>query len=126
MSEKRAVLYKGQIINLLTSLYNISICDFLIEIGFSIFFNTHIDKCIAGEAKLVRDDLQPDLEDSVFYTVNDQLLSGRIEYCYNGSDYSTVCSDHWDNNEASVLCKQLGFSPYGKHASDHSLLFASE
>ena len=75
----------------------------------------NVDKCIAGEAKLVRDDLLSNLEDSMFYTVDGTLLSGRVEYCYNGSDYITVCSDHWDNTEASVLCNQLGFSPYGKY-----------
>ena len=25
-----------------------------------------------------------------------------------------MCDDHWDNEDASVACSQLGFSRYGK------------
>ena len=38
--------------------------------------------------------------------------SGRVEICYNNA-WSTICSDYWDNNDASVICKQLGYSQYG-------------
>ena len=37
---------------------------------------------------------------------------GRVEVCINES-WGKVCSNMWENNDASVVCRQLGFSPYG-------------
>ena len=39
-------------------------------------------------------------------------MSGEVEVCVNGT-WSTICPNYWDNNDASVICKQLGYSPYG-------------
>jgi deleted-in-malignant-brain-tumors protein 1 len=40
------------------------------------------------------------------------VLRGRVEYCVNNS-WVTICRHHWTASEATVVCSQLGYSPYG-------------
>ena len=44
------------------------------------------------------------------------VSTGRAEMCLNG-DFHTICDDGWDNAAASVLCREIGFSPHGKTLS---------
>ena len=44
---------------------------------------------------------------------NTGYRSGRVEVCV-GEQWGSICTDGWDPRDASVICQQLGHSPYGE------------
>lgn len=46
------------------------------------------------------------------WLVSLEAISGNmVEWSYES--WATVCDEHWDDLDASVVCHQLGYSRYG-------------
>ena len=48
--------------------------------------------------------------------LKDGRLRGRVELCLGGR-YGTICEERWNNQDASVVCRQLELSPHGSSIS---------
>ena len=69
-------------------------------------FSLYIAPCADGELRLAGG-----------YIANE----GRVEICVN-NEWGTVCDDSWESNDATVVCRQLGYSTEGQqHFANLSL-----
>ena len=64
--------------------------------------------CDDGAIRLSIDDRIP----QSYGLIYDELVIGRVEVC-DGTSYGTLCRDSWNNEAASVVCSELGFSAFG-------------
>ena len=81
----------------------------------------HTSQCEENSLRIVPSHLsalnlyltEGDLEE--FYFINDEIHRGRVEVCVNGTWGSVCYNALWGDDEATVVCRQLGFSPFGEN-----------
>ena len=66
-----------------------------------------------GSVRLQNPDASSESQLPSYDLIKDQVSRGIVEVCVNHS-YSTILLDSfWNDEDATVVCKQLGFSRYG-------------
>lgn len=69
--------------------------------------------CVEGSVRIVNGIAGSENELPSYGLIKQEVARGRVEICVNGR-YGTVLSDNsWDFADASVVCRQMGFSANG-------------
>lgn len=96
--------------------YNASAMD-----PFPLIIFYSLENCMEGNIRLVAGNSAYDfyqgaeMGNSDVNYIDDALSQGRVEICIEGS-YGTICANAgqgWSNEDAAVVCSELGFTKYG-------------
>ena len=69
-------------------------------------------ECYDGDIRLANESYWNPFNgnETVAPTSSTYIRSGTVLVCVNGT-YGAVCAKNWDNNDAAVVCRNLGFYP---------------
>ncbi len=82
-------------------------------------FSSRTVSCIDGSVRLRNPDAVSESTLPKYNLIKEQVSRGVVELCVNGT-FGSLCDSGWDNQDASVVCRQLGFSPHGAiHLDGH-------
>ena len=82
---------------------HVSVC----QIQYQLFYFTHkITECPPGDVRLVGGSV---------------VDEGRVELCLNNA-WGTICDDGFDERDANVVCRQLGYPDQGRYGYFHSIM----
>ena len=63
--------------------------------------------------RLHNPDASSDSQLPAYDLIKDEVSRGIVEVCINQSYITIFMDSYWSDEDASVICKQLGFSQYG-------------